>query len=89
VASAASASEHDAKIAPATQALEEAAEALLKACDRRVRVIEAARSAHGSAAAYGMSPMAQAETTREVLARVTQRTGIRIELGPPGPIIVG
>lgn len=90
VAAAAAVAEHDAKIAPATQALEEAAEALLKACDTRVRVIEAAGSAHGSAAAYGIPAGPQAETTREVLGRVQRKTGIRIELGPPGPIgVVG
>lgn len=86
VAAAAAVAEHDAKIGPATQALEEAAEALLKACDTRVHVIEAAGSAHASASAYGIPAGAQAESTREVLARVQRKTGIRIELGPPGPI---
>lgn len=82
--------EDEVKIAAATQAVNDAAEALFKTLEARVLVVEAAERNNANARARGV-PVAQAVSGREVLAQIARRTGIYIGTSPAGigAIVVG
>lgn len=80
VQAAAAVVEVEARIAPATKAVEEAAHAFLKALEARGDAVVATSKAYSVAGQYGHSPMTLAETTKEVLERIAAATRIQIDL---------